>query len=167
MFSFLFSSGKPPAALAQVLTSINTVSLPALPLPPSLHFRFASHLNTHLHTTHPSTMSPSPPSPSSAPALTPLDILWHLIDPFLFIALSASYLPLTILALIRTQQFSTLASPARFKDAWFARFWGEVGPQTRENALPRVGPMIKEARGVVLDSRFFIFLFLPCFKSIA
>ncbi|KAK0108209.1 hypothetical protein ONS95_003029 [Cadophora gregata] len=91
------------------------------------------------------------PSPEPNPALTLIDILWHLIDPLLFMAYSASYLPLTIISLIRTQQFSTFASPAKFKDAWFARFWGEVGPQTRENALPRAGPLIAEARGVVLD----------------
>ncbi|KAG4436323.1 hypothetical protein IFR05_008217, partial [Cadophora sp. M221] len=92
-------------------------------------------------------MAPSQPNPS----VTLLGIIWSLLDPLLFIALSASYLPLTILALIRTQQFGTLASPFLFKDAWFARFWAHIGPQTRENALPRAGPLIAQARGVVLD----------------
>ncbi|KAH7420042.1 S-adenosyl-L-methionine-dependent methyltransferase [Cadophora sp. MPI-SDFR-AT-0126] len=93
-------------------------------------------------------MAPTEPEPA---ALTLVDIFWHLIDPLMFLAYSASYLPLTIFSLVRTQQFSAFASPARFKDAWFARFWGEVGPQSRENALPRVGPLIAEAKGVVLD----------------
>ncbi|KAH6713250.1 S-adenosyl-L-methionine-dependent methyltransferase [Leptodontidium sp. 2 PMI_412] len=92
-------------------------------------------------------MPPSQP----LPAVTLLDIFWSLIDPLLFMAFSASYLPVTILSLIRTQQFRTFTSPSLFKDAWFARFWASVGPQTRENALPRAGPLIAQARGVVLD----------------
>ncbi|KAG0645165.1 hypothetical protein D0Z07_9286 [Hyphodiscus hymeniophilus] len=80
-----------------------------------------------------------------------MDVLWHLIDPWHFMCFSASYLPVTIFNLLITLQFSVLLSPSKLKDAWFARFWGRVGPETRENAIPRVRPLISQARGVVLE----------------
>jgi SAM-dependent methyltransferase len=81
----------------------------------------------------------------------PIDVLWHLLDPIQFLCLSASYLPITIFHLIATLQFSALFSPAAFKDAWFARFWIWAGPGNRENSIPRVRPLISQARGVVLE----------------
>ncbi|KAH7350733.1 S-adenosyl-L-methionine-dependent methyltransferase [Rhexocercosporidium sp. MPI-PUGE-AT-0058] len=92
-------------------------------------------------------MAPSQPRP----AVTLIDIFWSLLDPLLFLALSASYLPPTILTLLLTQQLRVFTSLSHFKDVWFARFWADIGPQTRENALPRAGPLIAQARGVVLD----------------
>jgi hypothetical protein len=80
-----------------------------------------------------------------------VDVFWHLIDPLHFMCMSASYLPLTIFNLLITLQFSTLLSPSALKDAWFARFWSRVGPGTREDALPKAGPLISQARGVVLE----------------
>lgn len=85
------------------------------------------------------------------PATSLLSIAQCLADPLLFLLVSASYLPLTIYTLLTTHQYSTLSSPSSFKDAWFAQFWSVIGPQTRENALPRAGPLIAQASGVVLD----------------
>lgn len=42
-------------------------------------------------------------------------------------------------------------TPSLFKDAWFANFWAFCGPQTRENATPRVAPLMALASGVVLE----------------
>ena len=81
----------------------------------------------------------------------PIDIFWHLIDPLHFMCLSAYYLPLTIISLLSTLQFSVLLSPSALKDAWFARFWSWAGPGTRENAIPRVKLLISQAYGVVLE----------------
>jgi hypothetical protein len=82
---------------------------------------------------------------------TQIDIFWHLLDPLHFILLSAFFLPITIFHLLTTTQFSVLLSPSKLKDAWFARFWSFAGPVTRENAIPRVRPLISQARGVVLE----------------
>ena len=80
-----------------------------------------------------------------------IDVFWHLIDPLHFMCLSAYYLPITIFDLLITLQFSVLLSPSAVKDAWFARFWIWAGPGTRENAIPRVKPLISEAVGVVVE----------------
>ncbi len=80
-----------------------------------------------------------------------VDIFWHIIDPFTFMLFSASYIPSTIFRLVKRGEFRTFLSPSLFKDAWFANFWSDVGPQMRENATPRAGPLIAEAHGVVLD----------------
>lgn len=76
----------------------------------------------------------------------------NLLRPFLLIAYSLSYLPLTILSLLASFQFSTLLSPSAFKDAWFARFWAFFGPRSRDVAAPAVMPLLRNhARGVCLD----------------
>ncbi len=80
-----------------------------------------------------------------------LFIIQILIDPFRFMALSASYIPTTIAHLIRTGQYSIFFSPSAFKDAWFAQFWSVVGTRVRTDNTPRVAPLVALARGVVLD----------------
>jgi SAM-dependent methyltransferase len=85
-------------------------------------------------------------SPSTA-----LDIFYHLILPFHFLLISLSYLPGTIWSLLLSLQFRTLLSPRRLQSAWFARFWSVFGTNCRINCTPRVGPLIAQANGVVLD----------------
>ena len=80
-----------------------------------------------------------------------LEIAQHLIDPLHFMSLSALYLPGTILTLILSLNFSALLSPSKFKDVWFARFWADYGPGTRENASNNAKPLIEQAYGVVLE----------------
>jgi hypothetical protein len=80
-----------------------------------------------------------------------IDVFWHLIDPLHFMCLSASYLPITVFNLLITLQFSILLSPSKLKDAWFARFWSWAGPAARENAIPKIKPLISQARGVVVE----------------
>lgn len=79
------------------------------------------------------------------------EICEHLIDPLVFMVLAASYIPSTIFRLISKGDYKILLSLSHFKDAWFATFWTVAGPEARENATPRAGPLITKAHGVVLD----------------
>lgn len=82
------------------------------------------------------------------------DVLMHLIDPWLFMALSASHIPMTISSLFAARQWYLLFTPWGFKEALFGNFWATVGPQIRENAGPnRVVPLLegKVRDGVVTD----------------
>ena len=81
----------------------------------------------------------------------PIDVFWNIIGPLHFMCLSAYYLPITIVNLILTRQFSVLLSPPAAKEAWFARFWSWAGPLMREDLVLITGPLISQACGVVLD----------------
>jgi hypothetical protein len=80
-----------------------------------------------------------------------VEIAENIARPLQLLFLSAIYLPNTLFSILWTRQFSTLISPSRFRYAWFARFWSVYGPIMKENAAPRVAPMIGLAKGVVLD----------------
>ena len=79
------------------------------------------------------------------------EVMQALTGPLHLMFLSAMYLPETVFSLLRTRQFSTIVSPSSFRHAWFARFWSVYGPLMREDAVPKLAPMIGLARGVVLD----------------
>ncbi|SMY28170.1 unnamed protein product [Zymoseptoria tritici ST99CH_1A5] len=88
-------------------------------------------------------MAPPPPQPAGP---------MNLLGPLLLLSYSAYYILPTILHLLRTSQLSVLLSPSTFKDIWFARFWIWFGPRSRENAAPKVMPLLRNnARGVCLD----------------
>ncbi|KAK6608057.1 methyltransferase domain-containing protein [Botrytis cinerea] len=80
-----------------------------------------------------------------------MDVFQHLWFPVQFMFASATFLPGTIISLLASSNIATLSSVDRFKDAWFARFWGVYGPRVRETASTNAEPMIKAARGIVLD----------------
>ncbi|KAL7622791.1 hypothetical protein AAE478_006470 [Parahypoxylon ruwenzoriense] len=78
-----------------------------------------------------------------------------LIDPWLFISLSLSCLPGTIMALISAREFGVLLSPSALREAWFAYFWrNAVGPGIREGSGERVKALLRGrvSRGRVLDA---------------
>ncbi|KAB8288462.1 hypothetical protein EYC80_010127 [Monilinia laxa] len=79
------------------------------------------------------------------------DVLINLWDPIGFMIISFTFLPGTIFALLTSFNITALSSFDRVKDAWFARFWAVVGPGAREMASQNAEPMIKAARGIVLD----------------
>ncbi|CAD6444771.1 63f628ce-dcbe-465b-9b13-1303b274220c [Sclerotinia trifoliorum] len=79
------------------------------------------------------------------------DVLQHLWFPIEFMIVSFTFLPGTIISLLTSANVTTLSSVDRIKDAWFARFWAVYGPQVRESASENAEPMIKAARGIVLD----------------
>ncbi|KAJ4403193.1 hypothetical protein N0V82_010693 [Gnomoniopsis sp. IMI 355080] len=78
------------------------------------------------------------------------EIFLFLIDPWLFMLLSLSYLPRTIFTLLLTLNFPILLSPSRLQAAWFGRFWAHAGPGVRETGEVRVIPLLE---GRVHDGR--------------
>ncbi|KAK0720910.1 S-adenosyl-L-methionine-dependent methyltransferase [Lasiosphaeris hirsuta] len=71
------------------------------------------------------------------------EVISGLLDPWSFILTSLSYLPSTIVSLIRTAPLGTLLSWPRFQPLWFASFWSVAGPQVRSTAEPRVIPLLQ------------------------
>lgn len=78
-----------------------------------------------------------------------------LLDPWLFMSLSARHIPSTIAILISHQAFSTLFSPSGFSEALFGNFWATFGPRVKENAEARVIPLLegRVSQGKVCDER--------------
>ncbi|GAP85814.2 putative methyltransferase domain-containing protein [Rosellinia necatrix] len=77
-----------------------------------------------------------------------------LLDPWLFLRLSASFLPGAAAELARAEGGllgalrAAAGDPARLRAAWFGRFWAGAGPGVRENAGARVAPLLDgRARG--------------------
>ncbi|KAI2467500.1 S-adenosyl-L-methionine-dependent methyltransferase [Annulohypoxylon bovei var. microspora] len=67
-----------------------------------------------------------------------------LLGPWVFLSVSASWLPRTILALLQQRRYGVLLSPALLRDAWFTEFWANVaGPNIRRNAAERVVPLLQ------------------------
>jgi SAM-dependent methyltransferase len=87
---------------------------------------------------------PQPPIQESTP--------FTLLGPLRLLYFSATYIPLTILHLLKTSNLAPLTSISLFKEIWFARFWTWFGPRAAENAAPKVTPLIQNnASGTVLD----------------
>lgn len=69
---------------------------------------------------------------------TPKTLFWALLDPWLFLGFSVSYIPSTIARLYRSGSLSTLLSPSSFTSAWFGTFWAAFGPGLRDNNWDRM-----------------------------
>ncbi|KAI1428635.1 S-adenosyl-L-methionine-dependent methyltransferase [Xylaria sp. FL1777] len=86
------------------------------------------------------------------------DAFWGLVDPWLFLALSASFVPSTLRHLFSTHDAASalriLLSPARFRAAWFGQFWALAGPQVRQNSGVYVLPLLdgRTTRGRVVET---------------
>ncbi|KAJ4388489.1 hypothetical protein N0V85_007503 [Neurospora sp. IMI 360204] len=91
-------------------------------------------------------MAPSPSRLTGA-FTTLKQTLLALLDPWIFMSLSASYLPTTILSLLRQRRFlALLGGPLlsnEFQSAWFGHFWSWAGPQVRGNAEANVVPLLE------------------------
>jgi len=74
-----------------------------------------------------------------------------LLAPLYLLLLSISFIPITIFHLVTTLQFRKLTSWPAFQHAWFGRFWSWFGPRSVERGAEAVEPLLKQARGVVLD----------------
>ncbi|KAL2204183.1 S-adenosyl-L-methionine-dependent methyltransferase [Sarocladium strictum] len=83
------------------------------------------------------------------------EAFWMLLDPWLFMSLSARHIPSTIAILISHQAFSTLFSPSGFSEALFGNFWATFGPRVKENAEARVIPLLegRVSHGMVHEER--------------
>ncbi|ERS98742.1 uncharacterized protein SPSK_06501 [Sporothrix schenckii 1099-18] len=72
-----------------------------------------------------------------------LEVIQRIVGPWLMLADSAYYLPVTIVGLVRSGNWSTLFNWSKFQSAWFGRFWGYMGPQVRKGVEPIVVPLLK------------------------
>ncbi|KAI0431127.1 S-adenosyl-L-methionine-dependent methyltransferase [Xylaria sp. FL1042] len=97
----------------------------------------------------------------STPSFTDrtVEAFWGLVNPWLFLQLSASYLPRTIRQLFATHSFFSALhilffSPSRFRELWFGNFWAFAGPQVREGAAPKVLPLLdgRTSQGRILQT---------------
>lgn len=70
------------------------------------------------------------------------EVFWGLLDPWVFMAHAAAWLPGTVVRLVRARRFDVLLSPARLRDAWFGAFWQWAGPNIKLNAEKRVLPLL-------------------------
>lgn len=75
--------------------------------------------------------------------MTASEIFWGLLDPWIFLSFSISYLPGTILDLVNSGDYKTFTSWDAFSFAWFGRFWSWAGPQVRSTGEARVGPLLQ------------------------
>lgn len=66
-----------------------------------------------------------------------------LLGPWIFLGLSASCLPRTILKLIWERKLSVLLSPSKLQDAWFSEVWKFQGPMIRQTAGEIVVPLLE------------------------
>jgi hypothetical protein len=80
--------------------------------------------------------------PKMSPLTDVYEVLWGLVDPWIFMGMSGSWIPQTVMDLVRQRQFGVLISPSRFQDAWFGNFWGYAGPNVKLNAEQRVIPLL-------------------------
>ncbi|KAI3326146.1 S-adenosyl-L-methionine-dependent methyltransferase [Xylariaceae sp. AK1471] len=82
-----------------------------------------------------------------------IDAFWGLLDPWMFLSLSASFLPQTVTSLFRTRAFHVLLSPSRFREAWFGQFWSYAGPDVRKAAGSNVLPLLdgRTSNGRVIE----------------
>jgi len=125
------------------------------PRPPTTYIynRFPPHIHNkknqpQLPVSIPQTMAPPPPQPPPPQQSGPLTLL----GPLLLIYYSATYIPSTILSLLKASDFKPLTNVSLFKEIWFARFWTWFGSRAAENAAPKVTPLIQNnASGTVLD----------------
>ena len=74
-----------------------------------------------------------------------------LLSPLYLLLLSAAFIPITAYHLIKTLQFRKFTSWSAFQHAWFGRFWSWFGPRGSDACAPIVEPLLRNARGVVLD----------------
>ncbi|KAI0537233.1 S-adenosyl-L-methionine-dependent methyltransferase [Xylaria digitata] len=85
------------------------------------------------------------------------EAFWGLVGPWLFLSISASFVPKTIKHIFRTHGFLSglrvLLSPSRFREAWFGQFWAVVGPNVRDSASDKVLPLLdgRTSQGRVVE----------------
>ncbi|KAI0896535.1 S-adenosyl-L-methionine-dependent methyltransferase [Annulohypoxylon nitens] len=92
----------------------------------------------------------------STPQPTLKETILGLLNPWVFLSLSASCLPRTILNLVREGRYSVLFSPSQLQEAWFTQFWTTIaGPNIRLNAGERVVPLLqgRVTRGEVTETK--------------
>ncbi|KJK76442.1 hypothetical protein H634G_08333 [Metarhizium anisopliae BRIP 53293] len=67
----------------------------------------------------------------------------HLIEPWLMIGLSITYIPSTIAGLVSSGNYGKLLSPSAFGEELFGNLWVTMGPQAKAGAEPVVVPLLE------------------------
>lgn len=67
----------------------------------------------------------------------------HIVGPWVMLASTASYIPGTILNLVRGGHWRSVFSWSHFQEAWFGRFWADFGPTVRQRGETFVVPLLK------------------------
>ncbi|KAM4057829.1 methyltransferase [Hirsutella rhossiliensis] len=71
------------------------------------------------------------------------DLVVHLVEPWLFMAISLRHVPQTVRAVVASGQLATLLSPSAFSDALFGQFWATVGPDVKQASEAHVVPLLE------------------------
>ena len=71
------------------------------------------------------------------------DLLMHLVDPWLFMGISASHIPQTVRDVVASGALWKLLWPPAFSDVLFGNFWATVGPSVKEAGEARVIPLLE------------------------
>lgn len=76
-----------------------------------------------------------------------------IIGPWVFLSMSASWLPTTIARLVRERKYSILLSPSKLQSAWFGNFWESHAPNIRKNCGPDLLALLngRMSGGCVVD----------------
>ncbi|TEA18772.1 Methyltransferase-like protein 7B [Colletotrichum sidae] len=67
----------------------------------------------------------------------------EVIQPWLFMAASLVFVPITIFKCVGYGNIRPLLSYASFKEAWFGNFWVYMGPMAKQGAEPFVVPLLE------------------------
>ncbi|KAJ0384087.1 hypothetical protein COL922a_009139 [Colletotrichum nupharicola] len=70
-------------------------------------------------------------------------MITYLIQPWLFMAFSLVYLPVTVAKLVAAGDVKAFLSWSAFKVAWFGNFWVVMGPKAKAGAEPMVFPLLE------------------------
>ncbi|EQB57156.1 hypothetical protein CGLO_02752 [Colletotrichum gloeosporioides Cg-14] len=70
-------------------------------------------------------------------------MITYLIQPWLFMAFSLVYLPVTVAKLVASGDVKAFLSWSAFKEAWFGNFWVVMGPKAKAGAEPMVFPLLE------------------------
>jgi SAM-dependent methyltransferase len=79
---------------------------------------------------------------------TLVSTLW---EPWYLMLVTLTFIPQTLLQILRHGHLHALASWHAFQDAWFANVWAVLGSQFAAGSEPVVKDLLSRARGVVLD----------------
>lgn len=71
------------------------------------------------------------------------DAFEFLIEPWLMIGISISYIPQTVVGLISSGNIGKLFSPSAFSETLFGNLWVTMGPQAKEGAQGVVVPLLE------------------------
>lgn len=83
------------------------------------------------------------------------EILYFLVDPWLFMLMALSFVPGTVTSLVRERKWDVLLSLQRFREACFTRFWAWASAGMSEMGRRRIRPLFegKVKDGLVVEGR--------------